>query len=150
MSEPNSNDGKNKPKLRLIRGNGIDSKHSRWDDFVSRQRFGSQPWIKAAVMGSRRPDVAGTSRCFYTEEDVCRRLSLAPHVLRYWESEFPQLAPIKNRAGQRIYRPSDVRKVFRIWELLHEEQLSLAGVRERIEREFGKPDGSPFVPKKEG
>jgi len=54
------------------------------------------------------------------------------HVLRYWESEFPMLAPQKNRAGQRVYRKRDVEIALRIKELLYEDQYTIAGAKKRL------------------
>jgi DNA-binding transcriptional MerR regulator len=57
-------------------------------------------------------------------------------VLRYWESEFPTLAPQKNRAGQRTYRKRDVEMVLRIKELLYEDQYTIAGAKKRLTNEI--------------
>ncbi|MBC8030375.1 MAG: MerR family transcriptional regulator, partial [Pyrinomonadaceae bacterium] len=54
------------------------------------------------------------------------------HVLRYWESEFPMLAPQKNRAGQRVYRKRDVEIALRVKELLYEDQYTIAGAKKRL------------------
>jgi len=54
------------------------------------------------------------------------------HVLRYWESEFPTLAPQKNRAGQRVYRKRDVEMALRIKELLYDDQYTIAGAKKRL------------------
>jgi DNA-binding transcriptional MerR regulator len=58
------------------------------------------------------------------------------HVLRYWESEFPMLAPQKNRAGQRVYRKRDVEMALRIKELLYEDQYTIAGAKKRLTNEL--------------
>jgi DNA-binding transcriptional MerR regulator len=58
------------------------------------------------------------------------------HVLRYWESEFPMLAPQKNRAGQRVYRKRDVEIALRIKELLYEDQYTIAGAKKRLANEM--------------
>ena len=47
-------------------------------------------------------------KLFYKIGEVCEHVGVQPHVLRYWESEFPMLAPQKNRAGQRVYRRKDL------------------------------------------
>jgi DNA-binding transcriptional MerR regulator len=57
-------------------------------------------------------------------------------VLRYWESEFPMLAPQKNRAGQRVYRKRDVEISLRIKELLYEDQYTIAGAKKRLAQEL--------------
>src|SRR4029078_8313345 len=60
-----------------------------------------------------------------------------PYVLRYWESEFPALAPAKNSSGQRIYRRRDIETVLRIKQLLYEEGFTIARAQKRLETEMG-------------
>ena len=67
--------------------------------------------------------------------EVSRRLDLEPHVLRYWESEFEQLSPRKNRAGRRVYKEEDVAAVRRIQHLLREERYTIEGARQVLARE---------------
>ena len=59
-------------------------------------------------------------------------IKVQPHVLRYWETEFPMLAPQKNRAGQRVYRRKDVEMVMRIRDLLYEEKFTIAGAKKKL------------------
>ena len=63
-------------------------------------------------------------KVYYSISEVCRMMGLEPHVLRYWESEFPQLRPKKNRAGNRAYRDKDIRLIEYIKYLLYEKSLS--------------------------
>ena len=63
---------------------------------------------------------------------MCDITGLQAHVVRYWESQFPMLAPQKNRAGQRTYRKRDVEMVLRIKELLYEDQYTIAGAKKRL------------------
>lgn len=72
--------------------------------------------------------------------EVSRITDLEPHVLRYWESEFEQLQPRKNRAGRRVYTESDVRMVRRIQHLLKEERYTIEGARQVLEREAQAED----------
>ena len=65
-------------------------------------------------------------KLFYKIGEVCEHVGVQPHVLRYWESEFPMLAPQKNRAGQRVYRRKDLEIVLRIRELLYDEKFTIA------------------------
>ena len=55
-------------------------------------------------------------KLFYKAADVCQITDTQPYVLRFWESEFPQLASEKNRSGQRVYRREDIDLVFKIKE----------------------------------
>ena len=67
--------------------------------------------------------------------EVSRRLDLEPHVLRYWESEFQQLSPRKNRAGRRVYKEEDVAVVQRIQHLLREKKYTIDGARQVMNEE---------------
>jgi DNA-binding transcriptional MerR regulator len=71
-------------------------------------------------------------KLFFKIGEVCDITGIQAHVLRYWESEFPTLAPQKNRAGQRTYRKRDVEMVLRIKELLYEDQYTIAGAKKRL------------------
>jgi DNA-binding transcriptional MerR regulator len=64
-------------------------------------------------------------------------------VLRYWESEFPALAPAKNSSGQRIYRRKDIETVLRIKQLLYEEGFTIAGAKKRLEADLGGRGPTP-------
>src|SRR6266571_2864551 len=71
-------------------------------------------------------------KLFFRIGEVCELIKVQPHVLRYWETEFPMLAPQKNRAGQRVYRRKDVEMVMRIRDLLYEEKFTIAGAKKRL------------------
>jgi DNA-binding transcriptional MerR regulator len=79
-----------------------------------------------------RPAVSIPEKLFFKIGEVCELAGVQAHVLRYWESEFPMLAPQKNRAGQRVYRKRDVEIALRIKELLYEEQYTIAGAKKRL------------------
>ena len=79
-----------------------------------------------------RPAVAIPEKLFFKIGEVCELAGVQAHVLRYWESEFPMLAPQKNRAGQRVYRKRDVEMALRINELLYEDQYTIAGAKKRL------------------
>jgi DNA-binding transcriptional MerR regulator len=79
-----------------------------------------------------RPAVAIPEKLFFKIGEVCELAGVQAHVLRYWESEFPMLAPQKNRAGQRVYRKRDVEMALRIKELLYEDQYTIAGAKKRL------------------
>jgi DNA-binding transcriptional MerR regulator len=71
-------------------------------------------------------------KLFFRIGEVCDLIKVQPHVLRYWETEFPMLAPQKNRAGQRVYRRKDVEMVLRIRDLLYEEKFTIAGAKKKL------------------
>lgn len=79
-----------------------------------------------------RPAVAIPEKLFFKIGEVCELAGVQAHVLRYWESEFPMLAPQKNRAGQRVYRKRDVEIALRIKELLYDDQYTIAGAKKRL------------------
>ena len=78
------------------------------------------------------PAVTIPEKLFFKIGEVCELAGVQAHVLRYWESEFPMLAPQKNRAGQRVYRKRDVEMALRIKELLYEDQYTIAGAKKRL------------------
>jgi DNA-binding transcriptional MerR regulator len=83
-----------------------------------------------------RPAVSIPEKLFFKIGEVCDLAGVQAHVLRYWESEFPMLAPQKNRAGQRVYRKRDVEIALRIKELLYEDQYTIAGAKKRLTNEL--------------
>jgi DNA-binding transcriptional MerR regulator len=82
------------------------------------------------------PAVAIPEKLFFKIGEVCEIAGVEAHVLRYWETEFPMLAPQKNRAGQRTYRRRDVEMALRIKELLYEDQYTIAGAKKRLSTEL--------------
>ena len=86
------------------------------------------------------------NKLFFKIGEVCKITDTQPYVLRYWESEFPSLAPAKNSSGQRIYRRRDIETVLRIKQLLYEEGFTIAGAKKRLEAEMtGKTDSNPSL-----
>ena len=69
---------------------------------------------------------------FRTISEAGKMLSLPTHVLRFWESKFPQIKPIKRGGGRRFYRPNDVLVLFAIKKLLHGNGMTIAGVKRLI------------------
>ncbi len=86
-------------------------------------------------------------KLFYKIGEVCALTDTQPYVLRFWESEFPQLAPKKTRTGQRVYRPRDIELVLEIKKLLYEEGFTIAGARKKLGMEgSGTADAGTAVP----
>lgn len=73
-------------------------------------------------------------KLFYKIGEVCQITDTEPYVLRYWETEFPVLAPQKNKSGQRIYKESDIETVRLIKRLLYEECYTIAGARKKLDQ----------------
>jgi DNA-binding transcriptional MerR regulator len=89
-------------------------------------------------------------KLFFKIGEVCELAGVQAHVLRYWETEFPMLAPQKNRAGQRTYRRRDVEIALRIKELLYDEQYTIAGAKKKLASEIrgpGRENSEPPQPK---
>jgi DNA-binding transcriptional MerR regulator len=78
-----------------------------------------------------------TEERLYAIGDVSRLADLKPFVLRYWETEFPMLEPIKSEGGRRLYRQEDVDMVFRIKRLLYDEGFTIAGARRHLRAKGG-------------
>lgn len=93
-----------------------------------------------------RAAVAIPEKLFFKIGEVCELTGVQAHVLRYWESEFPMLAPQKNRAGQRTYRKRDVEMALRIKELLYEDQYTIAGAKKKLASELRGASKLKVVP----
>lgn len=75
-------------------------------------------------------------RLYYKIGEACKALGIQPYVLRYWETEFPALAPSKSRSGQRVYSEKELEIIRRIKELLYEEGYTIAGAKKKLEAEL--------------
>ncbi len=76
--------------------------------------------------------VSKSTRAFRTISEAGDELDLQPHVLRFWESKFPQIQPMKRRGGRRFYRPEDIEFIRGIKILLHEEKHPIKDVQKLI------------------
>src|SRR5919107_1352806 len=83
-------------------------------------------------------------RLYYKIGEACKELGIQPYVLRYWETEFPALAPSKSRSGQRVYSEKELEIIKRIKQLLYEEGYTIAGAKKKLETELA--DGSLAEP----
>ena len=68
-------------------------------------------------------------KLYYSIGEVSKMVGLKSYVLRYWETEFKQLSPPKNRAGNRTYRQKDIDLIMKIKDLLHEKKFTIEGAR---------------------
>ena len=82
---------------------------------------------------------------FYRIGEVSRLTALKPFVLRYWETEFPTLEPVKSPSGHRLYRQEDVEMVLRIKRLLYDEGFTIAGARRHLREQNGDGENSATV-----
>lgn len=109
----------------------------------------SSPTFMAA-QANRKRDYAPPSipdRLYFKIGDVARLCGVESYVLRFWESQFPQLKPNKSGTGQRLYRRRDVELALEIKRLVHGEGYTLSGARAVLEQELRRPgkraSGSP-------
>lgn len=75
----------------------------------------------------------------YKIGEVCKVAEVQPYVLRYWETEFPPLAPNKSGGGQRLYTRHEIDIILRIKQLLYSEGFTIAGAKKRLEIEMASP-----------
>ena len=92
-------------------------------------------------MAIRKPVPDSESKLYRSISEVSDMLGVKAHVLRYWETQFSMLRPKKNRAGNRMYRPEDVRLLLRIKELLYDRRYTIAGARRTLldDRKLDEP-----------
>ena len=86
---------------------------------------------------------------YFTIGEVSELCAVKPHVLRYWEQEFPQLKPVKRRGNRRYYQRQDVLVIRQIRSLLYEEGFTIEGARKTLNKE-ARQQALPFQnPKRE-
>jgi DNA-binding transcriptional MerR regulator len=77
---------------------------------------------------------------YFTIGEVSDLCAVKPHVLRYWEQEFPQLKPVKRRGNRRYYQRQDVLIIRQIRSLLYDEGFTIGGARQRLTGDDAKSD----------
>lgn len=95
----------------------------------------------AADPQSARP--AKSSAAFRTISEVADELDVAQHVLRFWESKFPQVRPLKRGGGRRYYRPEDVELLRQIRSLLYDEGYTIKGAQKLLRAKRTRPGEAP-------
>ncbi len=91
---------------------------------------------------SELPPIPG--KRYFTIGEVSQLCDVKPHVLRYWEQEFPQLKPVKRRGNRRYYQRQDVIVIRQIRSLLYDQGFTIGGARQRLEGDDGKQDQTQF------
>ena len=81
---------------------------------------------------------------YFTIGEVSQLCEVKPHVLRYWEQEFPQLKPVKRRGNRRYYQRQDVIIIRQIRSLLYEQGFTIGGARQRLTGDDAKQDQTQF------
>jgi DNA-binding transcriptional MerR regulator len=90
--------------------------------------------------GEKAPDA------FRTIGELSAELGVAQHILRYWETKFPQLKPLQRAGNRRYYRPADVALARRIHRLLNEEGYTVKGVQKLLRSRSGEVEAVPISP----
>jgi DNA-binding transcriptional MerR regulator len=93
-----------------------------------------------ASNNSELPAIPG--KRYFTIGEVSDLCAVKPHVLRYWEQEFPQLKPLKRRGNRRYYQRHDVILIRQIRSLLYEQGFTIGGARQRLSGDEAKDDSS--------
>jgi len=81
---------------------------------------------------------------YFTIGEVGVLCAVKPHVLRYWEQEFPQLNPVKRRGNRRYYQRQDVLMIRQIRALLYEQGFTIVGARQRLSGDEAKDDSTQY------
>jgi len=89
---------------------------------------------------SELPPIPG--KRYFTIGEVSDLCGVKPHVLRYWEQEFPQLKPVKRRGNRRYYQRHDVLVIRQIRSLLYEQGFTIGGARQQLSSDTAKQDMS--------
>ncbi len=93
------------------------------------------PMTKKSVKSKKSSDIVIPEKLYFRIGEVADLCHLPAYVLRFWESEFPQLKPTKSSTGQRMYRRRDVENVLAIKKLLYEQGFTIAGARQHLRAE---------------
>jgi len=95
-----------------------------------------------ASQNNELPPIPG--KRYFTIGEVSLLCEVKPHVLRYWEQEFPQLKPVKRRGNRRYYQRQDVIVIRQIRGLLYDQGFTIGGARQRLQGEEAKQDQTQF------
>jgi DNA-binding transcriptional MerR regulator len=94
------------------------------------------------MQGNGHSESAIPEKDLFRIGEVSRLTSTKPFVLRFWETEFPMLQPVKSPKGHRLYRRQDIETVFVIKRLLYDEGFTIAGARRHLRDQAGESNGS--------
>ena len=89
----------------------------------------------------KKPVVEAPEKPYRSISEVSELLDIKPHVLRYWETQFSMLRPRKNRAGNRMYRPDEIKLLYTIKELLYGRRYTIEGAKRSLQAEKKAPSG---------
>ncbi len=94
-------------------------------------------WASNASRGGDNPEIP--DKLYFRIGEVSRVSGVKPHVLRYWETEFPGITPKKSGSGHRLYRRKDVELILEIKRLLYEERFTIEGARKYLGQRAKRP-----------
>jgi DNA-binding transcriptional MerR regulator len=124
--------------------------------FISLRRAVSQYWNaefdvsmsprKKSASKNKPDEIFIPDKLYFRIGEVATLCRLPAYVLRFWESEFPQLKPVKSSTGQRMYRRRDVESVLRIKQLLYEQGFTIVGARQQLRSETKADKGQTAIP----
>jgi DNA-binding transcriptional MerR regulator len=101
---------------------------------------------KKGTAKHKTDDVLIPDKLYFRIGEVANLCRLPAYVLRFWESEFPQLKPVKSSTGQRMYRKRDVESVLRIKQLLYEQGFTINGARQQLRAETKSDKTQAAIP----
>ncbi|HTT21852.1 MAG TPA: MerR family transcriptional regulator [Candidatus Sulfotelmatobacter sp.] len=101
---------------------------------------------KKKSSGKHGEEILIPDKLYFRIGEVASLCRLPAYVLRFWESEFPQLRPIKSSTGQRMYRKRDVESVLRIKQLLYEQGFTISGARQQLRSEVKSDKSQTAIP----
>jgi len=112
---------------------GVQFAHNLYRNFAQTATIAASPSLQDNAMPSNGTATqTATEKGLYRIGEVSQLTELKPFVLRYWETEFPMLQPVKSASGHRLYRQEDVDMVLKIKRLLYDEGFTIAGARRHL------------------
>ena len=101
---------------------------------------------KSKPSASSSDEILIPDKLYFRIGEVATLCRLPAYVLRFWETEFTQLKPVKSSTGQRMYRRRDVESVLRIKQLLYEKGFTISGARQQLRAETKADKTQPTIP----
>src|ERR1700694_3596873 len=101
---------------------------------------------KTPKKAARNVEIIIPDKLYFRIGEVASLCRLPAYVLRFWETEFPQLKPVKSSTGQRMYRKRDVENVLRIKQLLYDQGFTISGARQQLRSETKSDKSQSTIP----
>jgi DNA-binding transcriptional MerR regulator len=101
---------------------------------------------KRSTGKNKADEILIPDKLYFRIGEVAALCRLPAYVLRFWETEFPQLKPVKSSTGQRMYRKRDVENVVRIKQLLYEQGFTISGARQQLRSETKSDKTQSTIP----